>query len=609
MLEKIRKHWPTLWSLGLKRSIRTMQNYMLPRRLLKNPTSWQELVKKGFDFELLEQNHLPFLDRIKATHDEKQIRIVADRYAHNCFDIFGVRGTYTNIPWHTDICLAKNNEKAPDSSFEPTSYFKDIQIPFGTTWSLQKDIKVPWQLARFYHVPVLGLAATITRNQCYANAAKQQIISWIQSNIFCYGIHWFNGMEVAIRAVNWIIGLQWFFAQWKHDTAFMQLLVCNLYDHLQYIEHNWEWYDGRTNNHYLANLVGYAYVCWFFRHMPGYKTKWRWCWKQLLQEFEWQVFPEGTCYEGSTRYHVLVTELFMHGFLIARAMNEPIEKVVHEKFTRMLHFIEYCKPAADGHPIIVGDDDSGTLLDATFLHPYYFCESLEIDKKIVHEALQGERYYKSFGLSITKHINWHVTLRHPAYTQRQPTGHFHRDRASVTVAYKGHCLIVDPGSYVYTASVPWRNYFRSHTVHNTIYDTYSGQDDHLFALSLSEQSCHSDTLMSTTIALQTGIIKRMITVDEKEVRIIDQCSFKQPQLLYWNFTFDPTCALAGSNGIWKITTDSGQWQFASSSLVWQRAKAFVAPGYGILHKAEALYTSREVMHDVIVTTLAVDEIR
>ena len=75
--------------------------------------------------------------------------------------------------------------------------------------------------------------------------------------------------------------------------------------------------------------------------------------------------------------------------------------------------------------------------------------------------------FPQFGLSIIKTNNWHVTLRHHAYNALQPTGHFHNDIGSITLAVNGIPVIVDPGSFVYTPSAMWRNYFRSVAVHNT----------------------------------------------------------------------------------------------------------------------------------------------
>jgi hypothetical protein len=53
-------------------------------------------------------------------------------------------------------------------------------------------------------------------------------------------------------------------------------------------------------------------------------------------------------------------------------------------------------------------------------------------------------------------------------------GHGHADLLSVQAAVFGEPVIVDPGTYAYTADADWRNYFRSSTAHSTV--TVDGVD-------------------------------------------------------------------------------------------------------------------------------------
>jgi uncharacterized heparinase superfamily protein len=46
--------------------------------------------------------------------------------------------------------------------------------------------------------------------------------------------------------------------------------------------------------------------------------------------------------------------------------------------------------------------------------------------------------------------------------------HKHNDSLGLTLEYGGQPLLVDPGTYVYTADEKWRNHFRSTAAHSTV---------------------------------------------------------------------------------------------------------------------------------------------
>ena len=347
---------------------------------------------------------------------------------------------------------------------EHTKFYKNIVIPIGESGILSPDIKVPWERSRFQQI------ATFDAENFFVS-----ITSWLEHNHFMQGVNWVCPMEVAIRAINWIWGYHFFRTSTSAPTFFWQKFTCSLYDHMIYLDHNWERYDGRTNNHYLSDLVGYLYLCWFFKDLPDMQQKTAWCYRELLQELDKQVFPEGTCYEGSTAYHKLVTELYAHALFIMQELGFDVPTHYYARYRAMRQFVNLCTPAP-GEFIIIGDDDSGSVLHAE-LYP----------KSLVNSHDSESFYLPEFGLSVIKTKRLHITLRHHAYKKNQPSGHFHNDAASITLFLDGIAIFVDPGSYVYTPSRAWRNYFRSVQVHNTFF--IAGHepvpfDERLFALNI-----------------------------------------------------------------------------------------------------------------------------
>lgn len=358
---------------------------------------------------------------------------VADACARNQFSFLGSRpACYLEMPWYEDV-----------------------------RGSEEFDIKVPWELARFQYAPVLAHAYRQTNNTKYLDALKKQIISFLDAAPFLEGIHWSNPMEVAIRATNWIVAYQFMRDELQKDAQFHERLINSLWHHMLFIENNWELYDGRTNNHYLSNLVGYGYLAWFFNDAKRGKH----CWKELQSELAWQIQDDGSSYEGSTFYHGFVTELFVHGFLLAQQMGETITPGMCEKLARMLQFADATKN------LRVGDDDSGSLLHPGLYDVRELARNLiSFDTPRIRSALpavalgygghgrtsgEGKRtnlFYPHFGLSIINYNQFKISLRHHAYHGRQPSAHFHEDVGSITLSYKRIPILVNPGSYLYTGS-------------------------------------------------------------------------------------------------------------------------------------------------------------
>lgn len=470
-------------------------------------------------------------------------RIIADaqRAVHKTFDLLGSGPvTFKHMPWHVDIRLQQQQHAS--SSFDPTQFYRDITVQAGITDALAKDIKLPWELSRCVHFYVLARAYSATRDEQYAQAFREQVTDWLDHNPYLMGVNWVCPMDVGLRAINWIIAWQYFKDAPSCTTAFWQRFVEALYNHMVYLEHHWELYDSRTSNHYLSNLVAYQYLCWFFEGGVGVREKMQWCYQELLREFDKQVFEEGTDYESTTSYHRLVTELFYHAYLMFGACKFIIPERFERRLQRMFTFIDQCM-INEKEWVQIGDNDSGKVL-------FYGVTPSMIDT--MKDAI-GSRYahYQKFGLSLMKDDQWHVSLRHHAYEPRQPTAHLHNDAGSITVALQGVPFIVDPGSYVYTPSVYWRNHFRSIANHNTFF--VEGQepvplDDKLFFLDIPEAavSICQDNMLQTTHYLY----KRLGLVAQRRVEIFNERlviedwwkslgTIEHSVSTCWNFTLHP----------------------------------------------------------------------
>jgi hypothetical protein len=594
-----------------------------------------------------QEKFLALRHQVMPRADVETLTKQADFYAAGYIDLLGSGPChFDEPPWHTDFRLAKEEEtklnplalsaracpaKPRQSrksecieglsgrnfditeirySFSADLFFKDIQISGSPTESLSKDIKIPWELSRLQHFFILGYAYYETKNENYYHTFISQLSSWQKHNPFLLGTNWVCPMDVGIRAINLIWAL-FFFADQKKPQSWIPELVCLLYDHLVYLEHTWEIYDGRTSNHYLSDLVGYLYCCAFFSDGASVQQKFLWCQRELVAEMEKQVFPEGTDYEGSTRYHGLVTELFYHGALISNFVSRPLPASYSERLQKMFDFIQWCT-ISDAAFITVGDDDSGKVVCG-------ITKNL-LAQKSPSNSIEKKEFPK-FGISIIKTEDWHVSLRHHAYQARQPSGHFHNDVGSITVSYKGQSIFVDPGSYVYTPSAVWRNKFRSVEIHNTFWvDGIEPVplDDRLFSLTLpeNEASEFSDTnfslVTSHDLYANFGLrAHRSVDLGADGVVIRDWWEHRdnscQNIRTRWNFTLaEDVDATQLSHGILLTLPNKQKILFScAENMTLNIVSAWVSLRYGSKRNTRSIYAQKMISSEVIVLRLII----
>lgn len=558
--------------------------------------SWRTIAKREMvcDFPcylgILQKKTFAFLPAMYQEDfiDKEELIKKAEKFTHNYFDLLGSgEQNFTKIPWHSDFRL---KYCSPDSDylFDKNTFYKDFIIQHGTSDTSIKDIKVPWELSRFQHVLFLGAAYEETKESCYPQAFIKQLIDWIDENPYLLGPNWVCPMDVGIRALNWIWGFHYFKDAPDISEESWEKIITSLYNHMIYLENNWE-VGSANSNHYLSDLIGYFYLTWFFSDMPKVKKRHRWCHQELLKEFEAQIFDEGTDYEGSTSYHVLVTEIFYNFYFVCQESGFPLSQTFMEKLQKMFSFICWCTPEG-GTMIKIGDDDSGKIVNGLSL------SSINIMRKKTGAI---EKFYKQFGLSIYKTKKWHATLRHHVYQENQPSGHFHNDVGSVTIAINGIAVIVDPGSYLYTPSALWRNTFRSVEQHNSFF--ISGQepvafsDDSLFTLEQPEQKEVDPFISQHSLYGYKAERKMLFDTQETFITLIDQWKTGKDHITGWNFTLAPHIVPYYNGTSWDLFYKNIKLlTVVSDDLLFEVKSGWYAPGYGTKVPCKQLVATKKI---------------
>lgn len=329
------------------------------------------------------------------------------------------------------------------------------------------DIKVPWELSRFQHLPLLAAASRVTGEQRWLEEIGSQLQSWIVANPVEFGPNWACTMDVAIRAANWIATLVMVATDAGHrpwfDAALSSLLL-----HGRFIRSHLEWAEAR-GNHYLSDIVGLLVVAALFGGIPEGRRWARFAAGELTSELAHQVRADGCDHEASIPYHRLVTELFVCGTQAAHALAPRLLGPEHnERIERMLAFVaDYTRP--DGIAPQVGDADDGRFLplgdygNDPRRHGHLFTQARQSPR-----IGSGHAAYPDGGYWIMRAGELFVLVRCGDVGLGGIGPHAHNDALSFELAVGSQPLVVDPGTYLYTADPAARNRFRSTAYHSTL---------------------------------------------------------------------------------------------------------------------------------------------
>jgi hypothetical protein len=372
------------------------------------------------------------------------------------------------------------------------------------------DIKVPWELSRFYHLPRLALEYKKTKNEGLVKECVLQITDWIIANPVRYGPNWRVSMEVAIRACNWLLAFDMIRSSPNISNRFLIMFTKSLTQHTQHILSNLECSKGiQSNNHYMANLLGLVHLGLSCPWLPGIDNWMPKILSSFKDEIHAQFHNDGVNIECSSQYHRLTLEMVLHNLLALKKISANknfknksiigvIEKILGDDTLKLIHkAVLFSKHIQNKNGIVpqFGDNDSGRIFNivppesdkdhrhlvslATCIFPDVLCDKVNVwndeaklfgnvdSNHIPHHNVDSETgflHYADGGVSVYKdEVIFLVIQTHKGYA-----GHAHNDLFSFEFHVDGIPFLVDGGSYCYTNGKVIREKFRSSYYHNTL---------------------------------------------------------------------------------------------------------------------------------------------
>jgi uncharacterized heparinase superfamily protein len=510
----------------------------------------------------------------------------ADEIVAHRFDLLGSGPTdlCPEIDWLADFKSGRR---------WPLHHGSLLRVAYGDG----SDIKVPWELSRFQHLPLLAAASRQTGERRYLDEIGAQLQSWIAANPVELGPNWASTMDVAIRAANWVAALALCADEASREPWFEPTLK-SLLLHGRFVRSHLEWSEAR-GNHYLSDVVGLLPVAALFSGGWEGRAWAEWAAGELVSEMEHQVRADGCAHEASTAYHRLVAELFLCGTQAADALVPGrIPDSYRERLERMLGFVrDYTRP--DGLAPQIGDADDGRFLPLGDYgrdprdHRHLFAQAVRTYAPATESAA-----YPEGGFYVLRAGGLYAIVRCGDTGRHGRGGHSHNDQLSFELAAGDQPLVVDPGTYLYTADLVERNRFRSTAYHATLRvgggEQNELRNDDLFSMedrARAEELAWDETSFEGRHHGFPGATHtRRLQLADGELRIRDTVSSPVAQELEWTFPLAPGA--------------EGKLEVIAEGLEFRPEPGWYSPRYGVREPTTFLRARRLSRPGEDVTDLA-----
>jgi heparinase II/III-like protein len=438
------------------------------------------------------------LDRFYATRPGSRERLLkaADEALDHRFDLLGSGPVDLGpaLPWHADF--------KSGHVWDRTAWYEDLRARVETEFGRGRDVKVPWELSRFQHAPLLAQAFVLTGDARCTRAIAEEVGDWIAANPIGRGVNWTCTMDVAIRALNWTWALALAPGALLADRAFASQWLRALVAHGRFIAANLEKGAGPASNHYVADLMGLLVLGTLFRGAPEADGWHALAVAEIERENALQTGPDGVDYEASIAYHRLKTEMAIVALALARRGGAAVGGLADRGRLMARYAAHYIKPNGlapqvgdndDGRLLVLGDhhadrrDHRSVLASAACLFDdpgLYILAGDRVEeaawlcgpdavaalaaRATGHTAVPTSAAFPDAGVAVLRQDDLYVLVDAGGVGLGGQGGHAHNDTLSVEVQGAGEDLFIDPGTGSYTVDLALRDRFRSTAAHNTV---------------------------------------------------------------------------------------------------------------------------------------------
>lgn len=441
--------------------------------------------------------------------------------------------------------------------FELAELFDRCLSGPNTGTGLEADVKLIWEFSRAYHL-VLNAARPATQA---AGDAASFITTWLDTNRDPNGHAWTNAMEVALRAVTWICADALYEGALRKSLG-MERWLQTMHDHGSAIMARLE-AKRISSNHYLANLLGLAYIGAHLDTLQG-RAWLHFARGEFPRALAAQSHQDGGAWEASLPYHALIMEMAV----LFAVLHEPISPGLRTSLDKGLQIVaDFSCRGGDVFPF--GDDDGGRVIAFDFASRSM--GRADVLLKAARILLgrdfipQSDALYESSGWWTCRRGELHAACEFGGVGFAGQGAHAHNDRLSFALNLGGHAVFTDPGSYIYSPDPAARNAFRSTFAHSVlVIDRWEqlplpeGGGSSLFMLPGTDVAATVVDHQPGRLTVEDFPHRRSLAVTPASVEITDDVSGAGPRHLAAQFVLHPSITVTTRDNTAELKLPDGR---------------------------------------------------
>lgn len=330
------------------------------------------------------------------------------------------------------------------------------------------DIKDVWELSRLPFTFVFARAYVLTEDERYPQAWWQAIESWAADNPPNVGVNWRCAQEVSLRGIAVCFGLSVFGDHPSTSAPRLELAERILGASVERVRPTIGYALSQRNNHAISELA-------FLIGVDGPDR--RWC-RLLLEAIDDQFYADGSYSQQSFNYQRLAVQTLQWLLCVRDDLPPGLRRRIVETLAASRDLLARCSDPVSGFLPNYGPNDSALLLpiseaDPRDVRPLLASLGATSAAGCTDEATVWMQHPElaSIPSEVKDRPTTYHTLRGPRslLLTRLGTGRHrpgHGDQQAVDIWIDGHNVVVDPGTYRYTAPSPWRNALTGPQVHS-----------------------------------------------------------------------------------------------------------------------------------------------